>query len=224
MLIAYAATRNIYYKMIPAMRSLLEFNDAEIVVLAEDDALPFDIPCRVINVDGRSPFNETNSRTPFSYMSLMRLLLPDLIPEDKVLYLDVDTIVQDDLSKLWGLPMGDRWWAAVEESYGRWKPFGRYYFNAGVSLFNLDQLRKDNIVPRLIDDLNVCTYPYPDQDVLNKYAVPNKVLPLATRFNECFATGYTGNPAVIHYAGFQDWYENKFLFRHEVLEKYIPPC
>ena len=91
MKVCYAATRNIYHKIIPSVRSLLDHNVAEIVVLAEDDELP--LPCEVINVSGQTVFNETNTRTNFTYMSLMRLLLADLIPDERVLYLDVDTIV-----------------------------------------------------------------------------------------------------------------------------------
>ena len=223
MKVCYAATRNIYHKLIPAMRSLLDHNDAEILVLAEDDTLPIDIPCKVINVSGQTTFNDTNTKTNFTWMSLMRLMLPDLTDYDRILYLDVDTIVCEDLSLLWNLPMGDRWWAAVEETIGWWKPFGLPYFNAGVSLFNLEQMRKDNIVPKLVEELNTTKYPFPDQDVLNKYAVPNKIIPLVNRYNEAFCTGYTDNPAIIHFAGYGDWYENKGLFRHEFVEKYTPP-
>lgn len=220
MKVCYASTRNIYHKMIPAMRSLLDHNDAEIIVLAEDDALPFDIPCRVINVSNQTTFNEKNTKTNFTWMSLMRLLLPDLVDCERILYLDVDTIVCEDLSMLWDLYMGDRWWAAVEESAGWWKPFGMPYFNAGVSLFNLEQMRKENIVQRFVEDLNTNKYRFPDQDVLNRYAVPNKVIPLPTRYNEAFCTGYTDNPAIVHYAGYGDWFENKKTFRHEFLERY----
>ena len=223
MKVCYAATRNIYHKLIPAMRSLLEHNDAEIIVLAEDIALPFDIPCKVINVSGQTTFNELNTNTNFTWMTLMRLLLPDLTDYNKILYLDVDTIVCEDLSLLWQLNMGNRWWAAVEEAIGWWRPFGMPYFNAGVSLYNLDQMRKDNVVSMLVEDLNTVRYPFPDQDVINKFAVPYKVIPLTTRYNESFCCGYTDNPAIIHYAGYGDWYENKSVFRHEYLEKYLPP-
>ena len=223
MKVCYAATRNIYHKMLPAIRSLLAHNKADIVILAEDDELPFDIPCEVINVSGQTTFNETNCKTHFTYMSLMRLLLSELTDYDRILYLDIDTIVCEDLSLLWKMNMGDRWWAAVEESKGRWHPFGMPYFNAGVSLFNLEQMRKDRIVQQIVYDLNINLYPFPDQDILNKYAVPYKTIPLTTRYNEAFCTGYTDNPAIIHYAGYGDWFENKSLFRHEFLEKYIPP-
>lgn len=222
MKVCYAATRNIYHKLIPSMRSLLDHNDADIIVLAEDDTIPIDIPCEVINVGNQTTFTN-NLNTAFTYMSLMRLLLADLTDYERILYLDVDTIVCEDLSLLWRLPMGDRWWAAVEETIGWWRPFGLPYFNAGVSLFNLAQMRQDNIVPKLIEDLNTTRYPFPDQDVLNKYAVPHKVIPLTTRYNEAFCTGYTDNPAIIHFAGYGDWYENKSLFRHGHLEKYVPP-
>ena len=223
MIVCYAATRNIYHKMLPSIRSLTEHNDVQLVILAEDDEVPLEYPHKTINVSGIKVFNEKNTKTYFTWMTLMRLLLPELTDYDKILYLDVDTIVCEDLTLLWNLPMGDRWWAAVEEAKGWWKPFGLPYFNAGVSLYNLKQMREDNFVQTIVPDLNTNTYPFPDQDVINKYAVPHKVIPLTTRYNESFATGYTDNPAIVHFAGYNDWFENKSLFRHEFLERYTPP-
>lgn len=197
MLIAYAATRNIYHKMIPSMRSLLEHNDAEILVLAEDDEIPIDIPCKVINVSGQEYFKGKNKDTVFTYMSLMRLALAKITDYDKVLYLDVDTIVCDSLLPAWGIDMGNKYWAAVEEVHGKWKPFGEHYYNAGVSLFNLKKIRENGIDDILINCVNRLTCPFPDQDVLNLVCVPERIIPLPVRYNENFATGITMSPALL---------------------------
>lgn len=220
MIVAYAATRSIYHKLIPSIKSLKEHNNATVYILAEDDEIPIECD-RVINVANQTVFNQKNTQTHFTYMSLMRLLLPDLITEDRVIYLDVDTIICDTLEPLWNIDMEGKYWAAVNETYGRWKPLGPYYFNAGVSVFNLKEMRKDNITQRCIELLNMVQYPFPDQDVMNIICVPDKVIPLHPRFNENFATGYTHHPAIVHYAGYPDWYENRSVFRHEYLEKYL---
>ena len=216
MLIAYAATRNLYRQLLPSIRSLLRHNKCDIVILCEDDWIP--IGDRVINVSKEKRFKQ-NTETRFTYMTLMRLLLPELVEEDRILYLDVDTIVCDDLRPLFEMDMTGKWWGAVEEYKGKWKPTEHYY-NAGVSLFNLKQMREDNAVEKFIDNINNNVHPFPDQDCLNELTVPGKVIPLDVRYNEAFCTGYTDNPAVVHYAGYSDWFTNPAIYRHELIEKY----
>lgn len=69
--------------------------------------------------------------TPYSYVSYMtyaRLLIPQLIPENKVLYLDSDIIVNDKLDSLFNIPLKDHYVAATPDPLRG--------FNAGVMLIN----------------------------------------------------------------------------------------
>ena len=217
MRIAYAVTRTWYGKFLPSLRSLTEHNDADVIVLAEDDKLPIDVP--VINVSKQDWFNGLNANTVFSYMSLMRLVLADLIKDDRILYLDADTIVLDSLLPIWETDMEGKWWGAVPEYYGNWKPYGPRYYNAGVSLYNLAQMRKDHAVEQLVQELNTNQLLYPDQDAMNKLCIPDRVVPLPVRYNECFCCGQTHNPAIVHYAGYGRWWEG-FAPRAEYMWKY----
>lgn len=63
-----------------------------------------------------------------------------------------------------------------------------------------------------------------DQDVMNKFSVPDKVVKLPTRFNEAGCTGETNSPAVVHYAGIPNWYNNQYIHRHEYLDGVIKEC
>lgn len=229
MIVSYAATRNLYEKMLPSIKSLLDHNDVErIYILCEDDDFPYEIPCDVIsiNVSGQRIFNDINTHTCFTYMSLMRLLLADLTSEERIIYLDCDTIILDDLTPIWTMDMDGKWWGAVEETQGIYHPFGKHYYNAGVSVFNLKQMREDGAVKIMVDDLNRLNYRFPDQDILNKLCVPYKLAPIETRYNESFCCGQTKNPAIIHYAGYGDWWENPRTPRFEYLRRYKdnPPC
>jgi hypothetical protein len=50
---AYSGTRNVYYRMIPAVKSLLKNSNIDLVyLLIEDDIFPYDLPEKVkcINV------------------------------------------------------------------------------------------------------------------------------------------------------------------------------
>lgn len=225
--IVYGMTRNLYDRIQPSIRSLLDYNDAKIYITAEDDKVP-NLPseCEVINVKDQTifPSDSVNAKTSFTYMVLMRCVYPSLIPVDKVISLDVDTIICDSLLPIWDCDMEGKWLAAVPEYKGNWKPYGGIYLNIGVALYNLKQMREDLIERKLVEMLLTRKMYFPDQDALNYFALSErkfKVLPV--RYNECFATGYTVNPCVVHYAGYKDWWENKDLFRHEYLEKYRSP-
>lgn len=223
--IVYVATRKYYPFLRWSIKSLLEHNKPScIYVLAEDDELPYEIPCKhkIINVSNQEYFKEgsPNMTTPFSYLCLMRVCIPELIKAAKVIQLDVDTVICDSLKPLWDTDLNGKWVAWCPERFGTYRPHGAMYYNAGVAVLNLSQMRKDNATEQLVGLLNTGYYRFVDQDALNLLAVPNKTVDIDIRFNECFCCGETDNPSIVHYAGHQDWYENKTMYRWEYLAKY----
>jgi lipopolysaccharide biosynthesis glycosyltransferase len=115
----------------------------------------------------------------------MRMFIPYFIPAEyeKVIYMDVDMIVNDDISKLWNTEMNDFIIAAVMDV--RIKEFGSAtaiknyrelgfapstkYFNTGLLLMNTVRWREDDLTPKIfkcIDD-NREFANYPDQYGLN---------------------------------------------------------
>ncbi len=224
MIAVYTATRNYYRFLRTAIFSFQRFHsDAKLYVLAEDERLPFEVDATVINVSGMKP-KSVNADTVFSYMSLLRVQLADIVPEDKVIYLDVDTVVCDDISPMWEVDMTGKWWGAVKEKQTWYRPFGNDYYNNGVSIYNLKQMRDDGIVPYLTKEMMVKVHPFPDQDVMNKYAVPEKVIPLPNRFNSCGCCGISPRPAIVHFAGIRNWYGNPYVPGHEYLDEVIRLC
>lgn len=229
MKVVYEATRNFYGYLSGAIRSLLEHNNPEVVyVLAEDDHID-GLPnvCKVIDISGQKWISETspNWKTSYSWMVLIRVCMPEILKhEDKVLQLDVDTIVCDSLEDLWNVDMDDKWFGMVPEYESAYRPFGPVYYNAGVVLFNLKQMRLNNIMPVLATDLNTMWHPYPEQDVMNMYGQTlKKIVTLPVRFNESYCCGFTERPAVMHYAGIGDWMTNRNMIRSELVEKYHGP-
>ena len=224
MIAVYTATRNYYRFLRTAIFSFRRFHpDAKLYVLAEDDRLPFENDETVINVSGMKP-EGVNARTQYSYMSRLRPSLARIIPERKVLYLDVDTVVCDDLSRLYDIDMTGKWWAAVPEVQTWYHPFGPEYYNNGVSVYNLEQMRADGIVEILEHELENVYHRFSDQDVMNKYAVPEMVIPLPNRFNSCGCCGHSSRPAIVHFAGIPNWYGNPYLPGHEYLDEVIRLC
>jgi lipopolysaccharide biosynthesis glycosyltransferase len=123
-----------------------------------------------------------------------RIFLPELLPTlDRILYLDIDTIVVDSLRPLWEIDLGDSYLGAVTnvlepgnrhhpEALGLAGP--EAYFNSGVLLMNLDALRRDGCGERLyrfaVDHRDQLMWP--DQDALN-LLLGHRRLPLHPRWN-----------------------------------------
>lgn len=227
MVIVYALTRNIYHCLKPSLTSLLEHNKPKkIYILAEDAELPYEVPdiCQIINVSGQNYFKpgNPNSRSIYTYMAMMRATYCDLLKEKKVLQLDIDTIICDSLEPLWDIDMKGKWFAACPEFLGGYNPWNKpTYYNIGVCIYNLDQMRRDNAVTQIVGLLNQQYMMCVEQDALQYFACPDKATEIPLRYNECFCCGYTDDPAVVHYAGIQDWYTNRGIKRREYLDKYL---
>jgi lipopolysaccharide biosynthesis glycosyltransferase len=122
------------------------------------------------------------------------VFLPDLLPElDRVLYLDGDVIVLDSLAPLWETELGDHYLAAVtnvlqQDHFPRLDDLGlsgpEVYFNAGVMLMNLGQLRREDGVTAVVEwaRANPDKIRWPPQDALN-VALGSRRLPLHPRWN-----------------------------------------
>ena len=104
-----------------------------------------------------------------------RLLPPDL---DRVLYLDPDIVVLNPIEPLYGMDLGDHFFAAAEHAdlamreVNRLRlknPEAKGYFNTGVLLMNLDLLRREADTAAIISYIqeNHDRLLLPDQDVLN---------------------------------------------------------
>ena len=104
------------------------------------------------------------TRDYYTNTTYFRLFLPELYPQyDKVLYLDSDIIVVGDISELYNTDMGTNLVAAAPDDIIQYnKVFQDYaelvvgvasyknYFNAGVLLMNLDELRKFNFQEKFL--------------------------------------------------------------------------
>lgn len=219
----YSGSRNLYPHMVTAAKSLIANSSVDrIWFLIEDAVFPYEIPemIETINVSGQGffPKNGPNMKTQFTYMALMRVCYTKLLPNtDKVLQLDVDTVCVDDVDALWELDMGEAWFAAVKEPpryvnghRTDYKPWGERYYNIGVAMFNLAQIRKDRIDDFLINALCTERLPYIDQDAWDKYG-NDRCIDIDRRYNESMVTGYTDNPAIVHYAGYGNgWLDPSF--------------
>ena len=200
MTVVYFGSREIYQDFNTAIRSLLAHNEAEVITITEDDN-PFpDLPVRNINwkPDG---FNDLNLKTKWKQFGVVRSVFTKLLPEyDRILSIDCDTIVTGDLAELWNTDMKGNHVAMVRERVLQWE--GRPYYNNGICLMDLKQMREDGVDDLMIKELNTRFHRYVCQDVMQMYL---RILDLPSTWNASKFTSKTTDPKIIHYADRTDW-------------------
>lgn len=214
----YSMTPNLYADFEHTVRSVKEYNKgANIHVFVEDEGIEgFDC----IRVNPRDYFTLPNYR--LSLMCFARVLAPLLLDCDRALYLDVDTICCENLQPLFDLDMTGKYFAMVPEVKGRWNPYNReHYYNAGVTLMNLAEMRKDNVTEQLIQGMNTGRYVFGEQDAINDLFY-DKIITLPPRYNDGLITAVTDAPAIIHYAAIVNW-KTANVPHAEMRDKYLGP-
>lgn len=123
--------------------------------------------------------NETAYCTPYT---LLRLLA-DKVPQipDKILYLDIDMMAGDDISKLYDIDITEYEYAAVKEKYGSWiiRPD---YINAGMLLLNMKKIKETGLLLRARELIKKRKLLFADQDAIFWSTKKKKLLPRI--FNE----------------------------------------
>ena len=102
------------------------------------------IDCKLIGQQFQ--MNWSNKLPHINYMTFARYYIPDFVTEDKVLYLDSDLLVTDDLTDLFELDLGENYLAATRSCFG-----AGIGFNAGVLLINNKKWQAENVRQKLID-------------------------------------------------------------------------
>ena len=87
--------------------------------------------------------NEGAYCTPYTLLRLLADLIPNM--PDKLLYLDIDMMAGDDISKLYNIDIDNYEYAAVKEKYGS-KIIRRDYINAGMLLLNMKKIRETKLL------------------------------------------------------------------------------
>lgn len=227
MTVAYCANRKIYPQLPTTLNSLLTNNPDvdKIYLLIEDDELETVRHPKIIfiNINQydfiiRDGFNCPNR---FTYMAMVRCFFSKILEEDKILYLDVDTVVDADLSELWNIQLGGNCVAARSEQpemSDRVLPVG--YFNSGVLLMNLKLIRALHYDDALLRLLKNCRFLFPDQDAMN-IVFKNKVAYFSEKYNALGREMHNTDVVIRHYAGLtKPWKENAKADEKAFWDKY----
>lgn len=166
------------------------------------------------------------NRPHISVAAYYRLNLHKFLPTDieRVIYLDSDTIVADSLLKLWNTDLGPKPIAGCADEGGVTQskrlnlPLSHKYFNSGVMIFNLHEIRKSKVIDKVsqLYDAYKNDITLQDQDLLNiLFCDRTYLLPLKWNINNIIFT-YSSilpsysvddareaatDPGIIHFTG-----------------------
>ena len=226
-----------------AINSLLRHSsrkDYEVFLLAaenvtdNDKSILFSIVsfygCKLSVIDMRKNFEGAYEIRGITNSTYYRLLIPWIIPQyDKILYLDGDIAVKEDISNVYLIELGSNYLLASHPDEYDKTVFVNHaqtlgldyndYINAGILLINSHQIRNNNLKERFLKEAKK-KYIYQDQDILN-IVCKGKIARLSPEYNYIARLSeiLTQKPRIIHYAGAKPW--NVFTYKwYEWYEEY----
>lgn len=205
-------TSNVPIDIIVIDDGIHEINKRKITSAVKRDDIK--ITWRDINTVFEPGIKLPTDKSVFPQNTYARLFIPYIVDPtlEKVLYLDVDMIVIQDIADLWNTDMGDHMIAGVRDRapiVSHWMGIINYkelgldpetkYYNAGLMMLNPIKWRANNITTNVLDTIikNISYTHYGDQYGLN-VVFANQWLELDTRWN-CFADSDLKDPFLIHF-------------------------
>lgn len=149
------------------------------------------------------------------------------LKDNRVLYLDCDTIVADSLQELWGTSIGGNACAAVYECIGKkHKQKCRIdkklpYYNSGVLLIDVKRWKEldvENRVHQILEMNSDTMMEYPDEGIIN-YILMGNIYTISPRYN------LTTIKCVFNYKELRMYRKSKFMYqKKEYLDAISRPC
>lgn len=203
--VLYATDTNYAPHMAASIYSLLEHNSSfeKINIYVIDDSISPEVKeklCTMLSEFNNAeiifyPFEKLQPKlkikeTWFAMVGYARLMLSEITEEDKILYIDCDTIVNGSLEELWNTDISDCIVAGVQDNPALFalEAVGMNrndrYINSGVMLINLKTWREQDIeekILQMIDDNNGFVFHH-DQGIINGVC-NNSIKILHPRYN-----------------------------------------
>lgn len=160
---------------------------------------------KVVPID--NPYkNYKNSNPNMSCTTFLKFKIPFIFKQyEKILYLDVDTIILKDLSQLYNIDINSYYVAMVEDFHlVKYNEHKRLlldnYYNAGVMLFNSEQIRQDFNIDIFGETYinNSDIFLHHDQDVFN-VLFKNNIKTLPATYNWMVSNSYFWKRDVLNF-------------------------
>lgn len=215
--------------------------DSEDIIDISQSLSNYDIDIIPIEIDPQKFDDKFPKDEQWSIEMYYRLLMGELLPStvDRILYLDVDIIVNKSLEEFYNLDFGDIEIFATDDRSGNNAPstysrkhndmfkqaydHGYRYFNSGVMLMNFELLRSRYSFQTYVDAMEKWNFEMdaPDQDILNwvhwrnigyvDYKIYDYFSRVAHQNKVSYKTAKE-QIAIIHFSGTKPWDYCNFHF------------
>ena len=123
--------------------------------------------------------NEGAYCTPYTLLRLFADKIDNM--PDKLLYLDIDMMAHDDITKLYNIDVTNYEYAAVKDKY--WSVFlWPDYINAGMLLLNMKKIKETGMLEKARNLIKTRKFLFADQTAVYKATTDKLLIP--RRFNE----------------------------------------
>lgn len=128
--------------------------------------------------------NNKNEKPVYSPYCTLRLLADQYDElQGKIIYLDIDTMVYNDIKELYDIDMNNLEFRASHDYMGRFW-IKHDYFNSGILLLNMDEIRKSKLLEKSRHLVKTKKMYFTDQTALYKSKTKFAFFPNEYRFNE----------------------------------------
>lgn len=164
-----------------------------------------------------------------SVATYYRLKSPSLLNDIcKIIYLDCDVAVNTSLKELYEMDLSGYLLAGVQDNKKRMVKENPSYVNAGVLVFNLEEMRKDNTEEKFFEYTknNINTITKGDQEIINEVC-KGRIKVIAPYWNVQTSnfvnrSNYTNKPRIIHYLSKEKpWKFGSFSYFKNYWFKYL---
>ena len=188
-----------------------------------------DCEINIVKID-ESLFEQYKQIKTHSYVTTAtyyRLKLPSLLPNvERIIYLDCDVIVNSSLKEFFETELNNSLVAGAQDLNERMIKKNPNYVNAGVLLFNLKQMREENIEDKFLTWTtdNIENIKVGDQTIINEVCKDRiKLIDAGWNVQSSNFTNrssYTNEPKIIHFVSSKKpWHWASFSYHRNLYFK-----
>ena len=181
-----------------------------------------------VNPDMFEEYAKIKTHAYITIATYYRLKFPSLLNVDKIIYLDCDVIVNSSLAELINIDLGANLVAGVKDLNKREIRKNPTYVNAGMLVFNLKEMRKENTEEAFLNwtKANADSIKTGDQTIINKVCQGKiKLIDEAWNVQSSNFTNrssYISKPKIIHFVcKNKPWKKNCFSYHKDLYFKYL---
>ena len=163
--------------------------------------------CRIVWIKENSKkYMNFPMKNNWSYETYFILRIHELLPDeiDRVLYLDVDTIICEKLENLYNINFEDCYIAArkvVPEDNNCTNEYvaGKTFINSGVVMMNLRKMRSEICFRDYLNAAKQMKYNFYMDEALLSYVMLGKIRFISYKYNYWISNSEHESPCIIHY-------------------------